>query len=141
MDVDHLGRYNEHYGRQTGDSLLRSLCELLERNVREPDLLGRLGEDDFIILMDSKPQDALAAGHRLVALVKKTAFQVGGNNLRITVSMGVAGYPDHGKNARHLLEGAEAALVSAKQKGRNMCLMFEQAMHIPESGAQQVDTF
>lgn len=141
LDVDHLDRYNEHYGRAAGDDILKGLGELLQRSVREEDLVARLGGEEFIVAMGGAPRDAFAAGQRLVGLVKRTSFPSAGSDLRITISAGVAGYPDHGGNPRYLIESADAALQAAKEKGCNVCLVYERAMHLAPSKAPPADVF
>ncbi|MFH0954467.1 MAG: diguanylate cyclase [Verrucomicrobiota bacterium] len=141
VDIDHLSRYNEHYGREAGDQVLKGLGELLQQGVREDDLLARYGGEEFLVGMGCSPANALAAAQRLVSLVKKTAFPAGGSSLRITVSIGIAGCPDHGSHPRHLLEAAEAAAGDAKRRGRNMCLLYEPTMHLPRPPMQPTDVF
>ncbi len=128
IDIDHFDRYLEHYGPDAGDTILRRLSEVLQAGVREDDLIGRVGREEFVIAMGCAPRNALIAGQRLVGLVKRTAFPMGRSHLRITVSIGVAGYPDHGGDPRRLVEAADVALETAKDSGRNMCLLFEPAM-------------
>jgi len=141
LDVDHLDLYNEHYGRAAGDDILKGLGSLLQRSVREEDLVARLGGEEFVVAMGGAPRDAFAAGQRLVGLVKRTAFPAAGSDLRITISAGVAGYPDHGGNPRYLLEAADAALQAAKEKGCNLCLVYERVMHLSPPKARPTDVF
>ena len=128
LEVDHFERYGEHYGPSAGDEILRRLGGFLQDAVRESDLVARLDENMFLIAMGCAPRDAMIAAQRLIGAVKKTAFPVGGSSLRITLSLGVAGYPDHGGHPRHLVEAATAALQAAKENGRGMCLMYEPSM-------------
>jgi diguanylate cyclase (GGDEF)-like protein len=141
LDVDHLARYNGHYGREAGDGILRGLGELLQRSVREADLVARLGGDEFLVAMGCAPRDALTAGQRLVGLVKKNVFTIGSHSLRITVSGGVAGYPDHGGNPRYLIESADAALHTAKEKGGGVCLLYGRTMQEPAPVPEPKDVF
>ena len=128
LDIDFLRRYNEHYGREAGDGILRGIGEFLQKNAREDDLLARYGGEEFLIVMGCAPSDALIAGQRLVAQVKRTPFAAAGSSLKVSVSIGVAGYPDHGGNPAHLLDAAETALFAAKEKGRSLCLVYEPSM-------------
>lgn len=141
MDVDHLQRYNEHYGKDSGDAILRGLGRLLQDAVREDDLVARLGDDEFLVVMGCSPAQALCAGQRLVSLVKRASFSAGASTLRITMSAGVSGYPDHGGHPRHLLENADAALNAARERGRNMCLVYEHGMRPPPAARRPVDVF
>ncbi len=141
VDVDHLRRYNDHYGRDAGDAILKSLGALMELHLRDSDLLGRLGGEEFVVAMPCSARSAWVAGQRLVAQIKRAPIPFGNSSLRVTISVGLAGYPDHGTNARHLLEGAEAALSNAKENGGNMCLVDETSMPIPVSAPRQQDVF
>jgi diguanylate cyclase (GGDEF)-like protein len=133
IDVDALESYNNHYGRAAGDTILKGLCRVLERSTRAGDLIGRLEGEEFIVAMNCKPADAVQAAQRLANLVKREQFDFGQNKLRITVSIGVAGYPDHGAIARLLYERAEMALYDAKTRGRNTVSTYAPNMSLPRS--------
>ncbi len=141
FDVDHLQRYNEHYGREAGDALLRGLGKLLQEAFREEDLVARLGGEEFLVVMGCAPAAALIAGQRVVSLVKRTSLVAGAGTLRITLSGGIAGYPDHGGHPRHLLDCADAALMAAKDRGRNMCLVYDASMRDHTPPVRPADAF
>jgi len=142
LDIDHLNRYNEHYGREAGDAILRRLGELLQRQVREEDLIGRCGDDEFLILLDCAPADAALVGQRLVGVIKKTPVTGAGQVLKVTVSAGVAGYPDHGITASVLEAAAHTALRVAQESGRNICVRYEKNMRLTQpQAAARVDQF
>jgi len=128
LDVDFLRRYNEHYGREAGDGILRGLGHFLQRHAREDDLLARYGGEEFLIVMGCAPSDALVAGQRLVAQIKRTPFDAAGSSLKVSVSIGVAGFPDHGGNPARLLDAAESALYVAKERGRSLCVVYDPSM-------------
>ena len=128
LDIDHLSRYNTAYGRAAGDGILRDVGALLQRQMREEDLIGRCGDDEFLILLDGAPAAAWVAGQRLVGVIKKTLFSGPGQVLKVTISAGVAGYPDHGRTIRQLIETAHAALQVAQEQGRNICVKYENNM-------------
>ena len=133
IDVDSLESYNNHYGRAAGDTILKGLCRALERNTRAGDLIGRLEGEEFVVAMNCKPADAVQAAQRLANLIKREQFDFGQNKLRVTVSIGVAGYPDHGAIARLLYERAEMALYDAKARGRNTVSAYAPNMSLPRS--------
>jgi diguanylate cyclase (GGDEF)-like protein len=141
LDVDHFERYGEHYGPSAGDEILRRLGVFLQGAVRESDLLACLEERTFLIAMGCAPRDAMIAAQRIIGAVKKTAFPVGGSSLRITLSLGVAGYPDHGGHPRKLVEAATTALQGAKDSGRGMCLMYEPTMRPPAKKSRPAEMF
>lgn len=133
IDVDALESYNNHYGRAAGDVILKGLCRLLEKTTRAGDLIGRVEGEEFVVAMPCKPADAEKAANRITNLVKREHFEFGQNKLRITVSIGLAGYPDHGAIARLLYERAEMALYDAKTKGRNAVSAYHPRMSLPQT--------
>ena len=141
LDVDYLTRYNDHYGHAAGDEILRGIGHLLQRLVREDDLIGRTAGDDFVILLNCTPAEALLVAHRLMQQIKQAAFTVAGYALKVTVSGGIAGYPDHGRTAAQILKAAHAALLAAHDRGRNMCLLFDATMQSYEAMMQGADKF
>lgn len=128
LDVDHLERYNKHYGRETGDAILKAVGQALETGVRETDLVARLGGEEFLIVAECAPAQALQIGRRLVAAIKRMPIQVDKEMLRVTVKAGIAGFPDHGGHPRYLLEKADVALGVARERGGNMCVLFDPQM-------------
>lgn len=141
LDVDGLRRYNDQYGRSTGDRLLRAVADLLQRITREEDLIARFEEDQFVVAMSAKPDQALAEAQRLLNGLRRTTFKIEGYSLRLTATLGVAGYPDHGSVAKALFEAAQAALQTAKAKGRNQCLLYQPGTRKPEQIGASSDTF
>lgn len=128
VDIDALEQYNDHYGRAAGDAILKHAATFLMRNCRESDLIGRLGGEEFVILMDCAPEHALAALQRMTHVIKRQTLQHGGNRLRYTVGGGVAGYPTHGGNPVRLFDRAVLALETAKKRGRSSCMIFDKSM-------------
>ena len=131
IDVDHLDRYNNHYGREAGDAILHTIGGLIEKTFRETDLTARLGGDEFLVAVGCKPTDALKAAQRLVAVIKRSVITTGRDTLRVTVKVGVAGYPDHGGHPRFLLEKADLALSVARERGGNTCVLYEPSVRSP----------
>jgi diguanylate cyclase (GGDEF)-like protein len=141
FDVDYLARYNDHYGRGAGDEILRGLGQLLQHQVREDDIIGRTGGDGFVVLMSCTPAEALRVAQRLSGNIKKATFPAAGFTLKVTVSGGVAGYPDHGRTAEQILDAAHAALLAAQDRGRNMSLLFDDSMREYRTFRVSTDTF
>jgi len=128
FDVDYLGRYNDHYGREAGDEVLRGIGKVLQHCLREGDLIGRTMGDGFIALLDTTPANALKVAQRLANEIKRATFTSGGFTLKVTVSGGVAGFPDHGRTSAVIHDAAHAALRAAQEGGRNQCLLFNPSM-------------
>ena len=141
LDVDFLRRYNDQYGRRTGDQLLKHVADYLKQHTREQDLIARHAGDQFVLAMPANPTHALAVGQRLWSGLRRTAFEGSGPGLRMTVTLGVASFPDHGLIGRELFESAQLALRVAKSKGRNQCLMFQEAMRKMAAAEHAGDAF
>jgi diguanylate cyclase (GGDEF)-like protein len=141
LDVDYLERYNDHYGRAAGDEILRGVGLLLQHQVREDDLLGRVGDDDFVALLNCSTASAVAVANRLGNGIKRATFAVAGFTLKATVSGGVAGCPEHGRTATQIFDTAHAALLAARDRGRNLCLLFDPTMKAYHTASLNVDKF
>jgi len=120
VDLDDFKSINDTYGHHAGDLLLCSAARRMEGCVRNADTVGRLGGDEFIVLLASidREQDAtLVAGKIREALSQP--FDLDGSRLGITCSIGVAIYPEHGADAITLSKSADAAMYLAKEGGGN----------------------
>jgi diguanylate cyclase (GGDEF)-like protein len=141
-DVAGLDQYNNHYGRPAGDAILQLTARMLMAHCRETDLIGRTGEDEFVICMPCRPAKALLAARRMTAEIKKATLEHGGNRLRFTACMGVAGFPEHGGSPVLLYDRARLALDNAKTRGRSVCEEYEKKTKLhPQAQAAAVDTF
>ena len=119
LDVDHFKSVNDRYGHETGDRALVELAGALGNNLREYDLCGRWGGEEFLVLLPStQPEDAQRVMDRLVGAVRALAITVGDGVLRLTVSIGMA-YHQLGETFSETLSRADQALYLAKQDGRD----------------------
>ncbi|MFT9495120.1 GGDEF domain-containing protein [Anaerosolibacter sp.] len=121
VDIDHFKRVNDTFGHPIGDMVLRELADILKKNVRNIDIIGRVGGEEFcILLLDCDKHRSYEIGLRIRDAVKEHSFPMGNDdNIKITVSIGAATYPDHVGNLEEILEKADAALYKAKQTGRD----------------------
>ncbi len=126
VDLDYFKQVNDTYGHPAGDHTLRVLASLLKKQVREADYVGRYGGEEFgIILTDTSEQDARDTAERIRQLVEKKAFAISDNaTINITLSVGLACYPDDAANAEMLIACADEALYKAKDNGRNRVISF-----------------
>jgi diguanylate cyclase (GGDEF)-like protein len=120
IDVDFFKRVNDTYGHPQGDELLRQLGELLRKHARRADICCRYGGDEFTIVMPEtiKAEAAMVAG-RIRQAVADKLFALDQAMVSITVSIGVAGYPQDVTQKAALVKAADIALYAAKQDGRN----------------------
>lgn len=121
LDLDHFKKFNDTYGHDAGDAVLRETGSLLLRSVRAEDIVCRFGGEEFVVILplaDLTVTQARAESIR--SQLREISVVHQGRALgRITVSVGVAELPQHGANAKELLESADAALYQAKREGRD----------------------
>ncbi len=118
IDVDNFKEYNDKYGHLKGDVLLKSIGGVLKSNVRDIDILGRYGGEEFCVVLP----DTDSAGARFVA----ERLRRGIEDIKATISIGVSTYPEDAKDSSHLIEKADNMLYKAKQAGKNKVCAYEQ---------------
>jgi len=126
MDIDHFKNFNDTYGHQAGDEVLIALGRLLYNSVRQSDIACRYGGEEFIVIM---PSVDIADAERRADAIRR-AFSVlsinyDGAELSVSMSVGVACYPQHGDGINAIVKAADAALYAAKQAGRNCVCVWE----------------
>jgi diguanylate cyclase (GGDEF)-like protein len=121
MDVDHFKRFNDTFGHQAGDQVLREIGKVLATHTRGGDVVSRMGGEELLaILPSARAPDAERKAEELRAEISKLRLLQAGRDLgEVTVSIGVALYPQHGVNAEELFRAADAALYAAKRAGRD----------------------
>lgn len=124
MDLDDFKRYNDRYGHLAGDELLRELADLMRRTTRQADTVARYGGEEFaVILPETNRAQALTVAERLRQLVDTRVFTVRGRERigRVTISVGVATFPDDAQEVEALIHAADMALFRAKVKKNCVC--------------------
>ncbi len=123
MDIDHFKDFNDQYGHQIGDQLLCNLVILCQKQLRNVDILGRYGGEEFVVLMpETAGGGAMLASERLREKIEKMKINTPGGSLSITVSMGLASLDrgfDETNTLDTLIKSADKALYAAKDAGRN----------------------
>jgi diguanylate cyclase (GGDEF)-like protein len=129
IDLDRFKEVNDELGHEAGDRLLRAIGQRLRANVRDVDTVARMGGDEFVILQLglNQPDDAQKLCQRLLNALEEPV-DVGGRDLVVTASIGIALLPQDGATAEVVLRNADMALLRAKQTGRNTFSFFEQGM-------------
>ncbi|HEX2966315.1 MAG TPA: GGDEF domain-containing protein [Syntrophorhabdaceae bacterium] len=119
VDVDDFKDVNDTYGHLAGDFILRGMARVLEQTLREIDVIGRYGGEEFIIILPQTDSEAAVnAAERLRFAVEAERFLYDGRLIRITISVGVATYQD-GRDTQLLIKKADDALYRAKKEGKN----------------------
>ena len=124
LDLDRFKDINDQRGHSAGDQLLRQVAGRLLACVRESDTVARLSGDDFAVLLPriEQPDDAIAVAEKLRRAMHQP-FAMAGGPARISASIGIALYPDHGEGEDALLKLADDAMYAAKRRGGNRLLM------------------
>ena len=121
MDLDHFKRVNDSYGHRRGDAVLVEFARRVNGVLREIDTFARYGGEEFVCLLaETDASGALTTAGKIQDVINAEAFgEPGEQPVRLTVSIGVASYPDDGTSFSTLVEAADRALYEAKQRGRN----------------------
>lgn len=129
LDLDKFKPVNDNLGHDVGDLLLKQVAGRLLDSVRASDTVARIGGDEFVVLLPVilQQQDAVVVAEKILQALRHP-FEVAGHRLTISVSIGIAAYPDHGDNEKLLLINADIAMYHAKRAGRNGCCFFVRGM-------------
>lgn len=122
IDIDYFKHYNDLYGHQKGDNILRELAEIVTKSVREKDIVARYGGEEFaVILEDTTEKETLEIAERIRANVEETYFDGEENQPKgkITASIGISVFPDKAKDELELIKSADDALYRAKFFNKN----------------------
>jgi diguanylate cyclase (GGDEF)-like protein len=125
VDLDHFKRVNDRYGHLAGDDVLRAVADAMRQEVRDFDLCGRFGGEEFVVVMpDTGLADAIATAKRICDRIRRVSVDrstagVPLDGLALSASIGVAAYPDAGTELDEILLAADNAMFAAKDSGRN----------------------
>ncbi|HEY9103691.1 PAS domain S-box protein [Chitinimonas sp.] len=130
LDLDRFKAINDTLGHGIGDRLLVAATERLRNQVKETDLVGRLGGDEFTIVLENlnAPEIAADVASRIVGAMSQH-FVIDGHEMFVTASVGVAVYPGDGQDATSLLKNADVAMYRAKERGKNTYQFFAKEMN------------
>ncbi|MBZ0333742.1 bifunctional diguanylate cyclase/phosphodiesterase [Marinobacter sp. AL4B] len=130
LDVDDFKKINDSLGHDVGDRVLIEAAKRLSSIVRDSDTVGRLGGDEFIVLLGSLAEsfDAVDVVEKLLNAFREP-FRIDARELILTISIGVSIYPDNGTSATELLRNADAAMYQSKERGRNTYSFFTKQMN------------
>ncbi|MGF1572032.1 MAG: diguanylate cyclase [Sumerlaeia bacterium] len=125
IDIDYFKNINDQYGHTVGDEVLRQMGDILRDAIREGDICGRYGGEEFsVVLPETTAKGAVLAAERIRKAVEQHEFDIGlGNKLKLTVSIGLACLSHYHTDKANLLEEADRGLYRAKKKGRNCVVL------------------
>jgi diguanylate cyclase (GGDEF)-like protein len=128
FDIDHFKNYNDMNGHQAGDRLLQEMSDLLRRMSRKSSVLARYGGEEFIVMLPDIPkEDALIYAERVQEEIERYPFLHGDRQPKghVSISGGVATFPDDAGSIEKVIELADKALYMAKKEGRNRVIRHE----------------
>ncbi|MGB9886169.1 MAG: diguanylate cyclase [Moorellales bacterium] len=129
IDVDHFKAYNDVYGHLAGDEALGRLAEAVSGSIRAADVAARYGGDEFAVLLPGAgSSEALRVAERIMRAVQRCFSGTETGSGLLTVSLGVASYPEHSQSKQELLTAADSALYQAKYSGRDRICVFGRAI-------------
>ncbi len=138
IDVDHFKRVNDGHGHLIGDEVLRALAAELRQQVRESDVVGRFGGEEFTVLLPrTDAADAHGIAERLRASASRLSVAAADARIEVTVSIGVALLGQHGRDLFELLAAADVALYKAKDAGRDQVHVYAQTAPTAKADAKE----
>jgi two-component system cell cycle response regulator len=128
-DLDYFKQVNDQYGHDVGDMVLKETALLINKGVRDADIVIRFGgEEFFILLVDINPGDALIVAEKIRKLFDENKFKIPNGSIQKTISLGCSEFPDDGDGFWQCIKYADVALYKAKDTGRNKAIRFEESM-------------
>jgi diguanylate cyclase (GGDEF)-like protein len=125
IDADHFKAINDQHGHLTGDQVLKEISNIIQENVREIDIVGRFGGEEFcVVLPDTDMEGSRVVAERIRKSTEKRLIKAYDNTVRVTLSIGIAIYPSDGKLLEEMMDKADWALYRAKSQGRNCVVAF-----------------
>jgi diguanylate cyclase (GGDEF)-like protein/PAS domain S-box-containing protein len=137
LDLDHFKKFNDTYGHEAGDTVLRETASFLAKSVRAEDIVCRFGGEEFVVILPLANLQATAArAERIRCKLRELTVLHQGQSLgMVTASVGLAALPDHGTSRGSLLAAADAALYRAKREGRDRVVVAEVPLNDPQPAA------
>jgi diguanylate cyclase (GGDEF)-like protein len=128
VDLDELKAINDRFGHNEGDVVLKKVGRVLKQNTRASDVAARCGGDEFVLLApDTDSKSAYIVAERIRSQVERCRPKIAGQELTITISVGMAVYPGHASCVTELLKRADEAMYNAKGLGKNQVCVYSSA--------------
>ena len=124
VDIDDFKLVNDSFGHDAGDKLIKAVGQLISKSLRRADTIARLGGDEFAVIIEdiNSPEDAISIADNLTTILEHNV-RLDDQETYTSASIGIAVYPDDGKDARTILKNADTAMFRAKENGRH-CFQF-----------------
>jgi diguanylate cyclase (GGDEF)-like protein len=125
IDIDHFKKCNDRYGHLVGDVVLRETARIMKKTLREIDIIGRYGGEEFcIVLPDTSSDGAFIVGERLRQEIEDTYIDAYDEKINVRISIGIATFPDDADKTSQLIDKADKMLYRAKESGRNKVVVY-----------------
>jgi diguanylate cyclase (GGDEF)-like protein len=125
IDIDYFKNYNDRYGHLVGDAILRETAATIKESIRQIDLVGRYGGEEFaVILVETAAEQSVFVAERIRKAVEDKHIKVYDEDVKVTISIGVAAFPEDARNPQDIIERADKALYRAKEAGRNKACLY-----------------
>ena len=133
MDIDNFKKFNDTYGHQAGDTVLKAIGTIILQEIRKSDFAARYGGEEIsIILPETASAEAFAFSDRLREIIHNLPITIREKEVvYISVSIGIASFPEDAANRRDLIDAADKALYFAKDKGRNKTIVYSESLRVP----------
>ena len=129
LDLDRFKHVNDSLGHKVGDALLQQIAKRLRDSIRDQDTVVRLGGDEFVVVLPGSNGQGAARVAKKLQEASLQPYQIGRHELSMAPSMGIAVFPDDGKDMDALTQAADVAMYHAKKEGRNTFRFFSQQMY------------
>ncbi len=140
IDLDRFKRINDTWGHQVGDNFLRQISERLSSGLRPGEMIGRIGGDEFIVLLPGlRSREGAAARGQALLNTLQAPIRIEDKNVFATMSIGIATYPDDALQPDSLMAAADAAMYNAKAAGKNQVQLFRSGMMEAASRPQNIE--
>ncbi|MBM4202262.1 MAG: EAL domain-containing protein, partial [Gammaproteobacteria bacterium] len=142
IDLDRFKNINDSLGHSSGDHILREVSTRLNARVRKSDTLGRLGGDEFLVVLEhlERPEDSAGVARALLATLDEPFSLPQGREVYIRASIGVSLYPENGRTPEELIQNADAAMYQVKDSGRNAYAYYTPALTLAAKERLQLET-
>ncbi len=126
MDIDNFKSFNDTYGHQLGDEVLKDVALVVKKNTRAEDVSARYGGEEFVVILpETDAQQAMIAAEKIRTSVAALEIPYEDQKLKVTISLGVSTYPEHAIEKDVLIHAADTALYTSKRSGKNCVSLYE----------------
>ncbi|MFQ6613439.1 MAG: GGDEF domain-containing protein [Fidelibacterota bacterium] len=125
LDLDKFKRVNDTYGHVFGDEVLKTVSMIMKSNIRNIDVVARYGGEEFVILLvNTNVETSLPVAERIIKKIAEYPYEINGETVHVTISAGMAEFPEHSDQIKNLIECSDQAMYQSKAKGGNQVTVY-----------------